>query len=63
MTAVPAKHFDFPPYSAQPSDGANDWWYVANSVGYNCLTFPEKPGAKFTSEAHAKQLAEDWNKQ
>lgn len=63
MTAVPAKHFALPPYSAHPSGGANDWWYVANCMGFNCLTFPDKPGAVFTTESHAKQLAEDWNKQ
>lgn len=61
MTAVPAGYFAFPPYSAQPSGGENDWWYVANRAGFNCLSFPGKPGAKFTTEADAKRVAEDWN--
>ncbi len=61
MTAEPAKHFAFPPYTAEPSGGNNDWWYVANNTGFNALTFPEKPGAVFTSEAHAKEIAEQWN--
>lgn len=61
MTAVHPKHFARPPYSAEPSGGDNDWWYVANSQGVNCLAFPAKPGAKFTTENHARQLATEWN--
>lgn len=62
MTAIVHKHFAHPPYTALPSGGKNDWWYVANAQGFNCLHFPDKPGAKFTDEARAKQLAEAWNK-
>ena len=61
MNALPTKHFAFPPFTAQPSGGANAWWYVANSQGLNVLTFPEKPGAVFTSGEHAKAIAEAWN--
>lgn len=61
--AVPAKHFAFPPYSAHPSGGKNDLWYVANVQGFNCLTFPNKPGAVFTSEKRAKEIADEWNKE
>ena len=62
MTALPTRHFAFPPFSAQPSGGKNDWWHVANSQEFNCLAFPEKPGAKFTTEAHAREIADAWNK-
>ena len=55
------KHFALPPYTAEPSGGQNDWWYVANAQGFNCLTFPDKPGAKFTDKATAQHIAQDWN--
>ena len=61
MNAVIAKGFALPPYTAQPSGGVNSAWYVANSIGFNCLTFPDKPGAVFTSESRAKEIAEEWN--
>lgn len=41
--------------------GFTHWWYVADENGYNVTTFPEKPGAKFTTEKHAKEIAEKMN--
>lgn len=61
--AVPAKYFAFPPYSAHPSGGKNSLWYVANAQGFNCLTFQNKPGAVFTSEKRAREIADEWNKE
>lgn len=49
------------PYTAQPSGGRDDWWFVADKVGFNCLAFVEKPGAKFTTRDHAVAVAERWN--
>jgi hypothetical protein len=46
----------------RPSGGANDWWYVANGSGFNCLTFSDAPGKTFTSEQKAKEIAESFNK-
>lgn len=49
------------PYTAQPSGGENDWWYVADKVGFNCLALTEKPGTKFTTRDNAVAVAERWN--
>lgn len=59
--ATPTKHFALPPYKAVPSGGKNAWWYVENSQGFNCLSFPDKPGAKFTDQITASAIAADWN--
>ena len=59
MQALPAKHFAFGPYLAEQV-GPN-WWGVMNKNGFNCLTFPDKPGAVVTSEEHAKQIVAEWN--
>ena len=61
MKALPAKHFALPPYRAESLGGPNGWWGVMNKNGFNCLTFPDKPGAVVTDEAHAKQIADEWN--
>jgi hypothetical protein len=34
-----------------------------NRNGFNCLTFPDKPGAVVTTEERAKQIAIEWNKE
>ena len=60
-SAIPAKHFATPPYKAMPSGGDNDWWYVQNAQGVNCLTFSEKPGAVMTTKENALKIAEHWN--
>jgi hypothetical protein len=46
------------PFTAQPSGGKNNWWYVANREGLNVLAFESKPGAKFTDEKTARSIAE-----
>ena len=61
MKALPAKHFALPPYRAESLGGPNGWWGVMNKNGFNCLTFPDKPGAVVTDEARAKQIADEWN--
>lgn len=59
LRAVPAKYFAVGPYRAEQV-GPN-WWGVMNVNGFNCLTFPDKPGAVVTGEGHAKQIADEWN--
>ena len=49
------------PYAAQPSGGENEWWYVADRIGFNCIRSIYKPGAIFTSQAKAEQLAMLWS--
>jgi len=61
MKAVPAKYFAFGPYRAESLGGDCGWWGVMNRNGFNCLTFPDKPGAIVTSEENAKRLAAKWN--
>jgi hypothetical protein len=59
MNAVPAKHFAYPPYHVERVGPT--WFGVMNRNGVNVLTFPDKPGATVTSEANAKQIADEWN--
>jgi hypothetical protein len=59
MTALPAKYFAVGPYRAEQVGPA--WWGVMNKSGVNVLTFAEKPGAVVTDEAHARQIADEWN--
>lgn len=59
MRAVPSKHFAIGPYRAEQV-GPN-WWGVMNKSSVNVLTFLDRPGAVVTDEAHAKQIADDWN--
>jgi len=59
--SMPTKGFAIPPFQALPSGGANDLWYVANAGGFNCLAFVDAPGAKFTSEIRAKEIADSFN--
>jgi hypothetical protein len=58
--------FEAAPYTAKPSGGRNDWWYVENASGFNCLSFRDLEtgqltGAKFTSQNCAKKLEQEWN--
>lgn len=57
--AVPTKHFDLPPYRAEAMGG--DRWGVVNRDGFNCLSFPDKPGAKFSTIERAHEIAAEWN--
>jgi len=61
MNGLPAKHFAFGPYRAESLGGLHGWWGVMNRNGFNCLTFPDKPGAVVTTEDRAKQIADEWN--
>jgi hypothetical protein len=61
MKALPAKYFSFGPYCAEDLGGKMGWWGVMNRNGFNCLTFPDKPGAVVTTEERAKQIAIEWN--
>lgn len=60
MIALPAKYFAVGPYRAEQVGPT--WWGVMNKTGVNVLTFADKPGAVVTDEAHAKQIADEWNK-
>jgi len=60
LKAVPALHFALPPYRAEEF-GHFGWAGVMNRNGFNCLTFPDKPGAVVTSYEHAQKIAEEWN--
>jgi hypothetical protein len=51
--------FDRPPYRVEVSPGG--WACVLNRDGFNCLQFPGKPGAKFTTEEDARRICSDWN--
>lgn len=60
LKALPAKYFAVGPYRAEQVGPT--WWGVMNKTGVNVLTFADKPGAVVTDEAHAKQIADEWNK-
>ena len=34
---------------------------VVDERGFNCLSFPETPGAKFTTKEHAQEICDMWN--
>lgn len=59
FTARPSKYCAVGPYRAEQIGPA--WWGVMNKNGVNVLTFVEKPGAVVTDEAHACQIADEWN--
>jgi hypothetical protein len=61
MNAIPAKHFAIPPYKAEMVGPS--WAGVMNAQGFNCLTFPDKPGAVFTTMEKAEAIAKEWNAQ
>lgn len=61
-SSMPTKGFALAPFKALHSGGANEWWYVANAGGFNCLQFENAPGVKFTSESQAKEIAESFNR-
>ena len=65
--AMPSKYFAHPPYHVEsfpgPSKTGPGWHCVCNKDGFNCLTFPDKPGAKFTTKEDATAICERWNRQ
>ena len=60
-SSAPNRGHEIPPFKAEPSGGENDLWFVANGHGFNCLTFLNAPGAKFTCEEKAKEIAASFN--
>jgi len=63
MTAVPAKHFAFPPYRAELFNKESGWSGVMNRNGLNVLTFTDMPGCVITSFEHAEEIAARWNQE
>lgn len=59
MNATPTPGFDLPPYHVESFP--TGWHCVCNRHGFNCLTFPDKPGAKFTSKDEAQAICDRWN--
>ena len=59
-TAVPAKHFAHPPYTAEEFTPGG-WAGVMNAVGVNALTFSNAPGRVVTDFESAKGIAANWN--
>lgn len=59
MTYIVSKYFAHPPYKAELVH--QSWACVLNVNGINCLSFSDKPGAKFTTLEHAKKIAGEWN--
>jgi hypothetical protein len=59
MKPIISQHFAKPPYRAELVNPS--WACVLNSDGINCLSFEDKPGAKFTTLENAKKIAEEWN--
>jgi hypothetical protein len=61
LKAKPAEHFARPPYRAELLSERSGWAGVMNRDGFNCLTFPDKPGAVVTTFEDAQKIAEEWN--
>lgn len=57
MTPTPG--FGLPPYHVESFPGG--WACVCNRDGFNCLSFPDKPGAKFTTLEEAARICAEWN--
>ena len=49
------------PYKAMRIGIHRWWWYVQDKTGLNVLSFLDKPGAVYTTEADAKAIADSWN--
>lgn len=56
--AIPDPHFAKPPYHVEDFPIGS---CVCNVHGYNCLQFPNQPGAKFTTHDEAVKIVEAWN--
>lgn len=59
MDSAPTPGFDAPPYHVEAFP--TGWACVCNRNGFNCLSSPAKPGAKFTTPEHAKAICNLWN--
>ena len=60
MNHVITKGYANPPYHVEHFPIGS---CVCNSTGFNCLSFTDKPGAKFTSAELAESICEEWNKE
>ena len=49
---------DVPPFKVMPSGGANNWYFIANANGLNCLA---DRGRVFAAKEQAEKIAADWN--
>jgi hypothetical protein len=71
MNAEPSQHFAIPPCPAKgPTYRAVQYSQRWSGIeigdsehGVNVLSFPDKPGAKFTNHEQAEAIAKEWNKQ
>lgn len=59
-TAKPTEGFDIPPYHVESFPSG--WHCVCNKHGFNCLSFTDAPGRKFTTLEDATEICERWNK-
>lgn len=59
MEAEITKGFAAPPYHVEHFPIGS---CVCNAGGFNCLSFPDRPGAKFTTPENAERIAAEWNK-
>jgi hypothetical protein len=65
MTATPTLGFAHPPYHVESFKGdpqTGGWHCVCNKEGFNCLHFPDKLGAKFTTLENAREICNRWNR-
>jgi hypothetical protein len=64
-SARPTKHFALPPYQLEPMhpDYPEGLQCVMNANGFNCLSFEDKPGAKFAPKHIAQAIMDKWNKE
>jgi hypothetical protein len=59
----PTPGFELPPYRVEKiGNHDQDWHAVCNANGFNCLSFPDKPGAKFTTRENAERICAEWNR-
>jgi hypothetical protein len=63
LRAVPTPGFAKPPYHVESFPGFDEhgWHCVCNKNDVNCLHFPDKPSAVFTTLEHATALCAQWN--
>lgn len=63
MTHQIAPGFNVPPFHVEsfPGATAEGWHCVCNANNFNCLSFTNKPGAKFTTLERATEICEQWN--
>lgn len=60
-TAVPTAGYELPPYSVWSAPSKSGWHCVLNREGFNCLSFTDAPGRKFTTLEGAQAICDRWN--